>query len=90
MTADDPSTWWTISVTSMNRDQATAAANLIRERFPHVYADPVDPKRMMTLHTDRWTTQLLRDGVAELAARGRESGSMLEFFDEWLAQAELE
>jgi hypothetical protein len=82
----DEDHWWTISVTAMSEAEAIAAAREIRERFPHVYADAVDPRFFMTTHTDRSTTQLLRDGLAALAAEGRDCGSMIEIIDSWLAQ----
>ena len=84
----DDSTAWTLSTTSMTEAEATRAAATIRSMFPDVYADPVDPRFSMTLHLDRWTTQLVRDGVARLTAEGRDCGNMLEAFDEWLAHAD--
>jgi hypothetical protein len=39
------------------------------------------------MHTDRSTTQLLRDGLAMLTAEGRDCGSMIEIIDSWLDQA---
>lgn len=84
----DEDRWWTISVTAMSEAQAIAAAREIQERFPAVYADAVDPRFFMTMHTDRSTTQLLRDGLSTLAVEGRDCGSMIEIIDSWLAQAD--
>jgi hypothetical protein len=49
-----------------------------------VYADPVNPRQVMTLHLDRWTAQTLRDALASFVESGACAGSMLEIFEEWL------
>jgi hypothetical protein len=79
--------WWTISHSAMSEAEAVAIAREIRERYPHVYADAMDPATWLTLHIDRWTVHMLRDGVELLVARGRGSEAMLETFDDWLSQA---
>lgn len=72
----------------MSEAEAVIAARDITQRFPHVHASPIDPKFFMTLHADRWTVQLLRDGVQLLAAQGRHCRAMLELFESWLHQAD--
>jgi hypothetical protein len=86
----NPDHWWTISNTAMSKAQALAAAQQIEERFPDVGALAVDPRRSLTLHMDRSTVELLREGLAELVAAGRDGSLMIEILDEWLEQAEPE
>jgi hypothetical protein len=83
----DAEYWWTISNTAMSEAEAIATARDIQERYPHVYAEAVDPTCWLTLHMDRWTVQTLRDGIELLAAQGREGLALLDTFDSWLSQA---
>ena len=51
---------WTVSTTPMNAQQAEEASRLIAERFPGIYADPVDPRAFLTLRFDRWSAETAR------------------------------
>ena len=84
----DESNYWTIATTAMTEAEATAVASLIRDAYPEVYADPVDPRAFRTLHLERWTAQARRDAIAMFTESGGDAGNMLENFDEWLAIAE--
>jgi hypothetical protein len=81
--------FWTVSTTEMTAEQAEEAAPVIAERFPDVYADPVDPQAFFSLSLDRWTTELLRDALLSLASDGGDPNGLLEDVEDWLAhQAE--
>jgi hypothetical protein len=82
--------YWTVTTMAMTEAEATGAANLIRDAYPEVYADPVNPRQFMTLFLDRWTAQALRDAIAMFTKSGADAGNMLEDFDDWLAIAEPE
>ncbi|MFE9957194.1 hypothetical protein [Micromonospora sp. NPDC005299] len=82
-----PEEFWTLSTTSMSQQEAEEAARLIRERFPEVFVDAVDPRDWMTLHLDRWTAEMMRDAVAMFVSAGGDAGSMLEEFERFLAIA---
>ncbi|MFG3702849.1 hypothetical protein ACGF5C_34070 [Micromonospora sp. NPDC047620] len=82
-----PEEFWTLSTTSMTQQEAEEAAQLIRERFPEVFANAVDPGDWMTLHLDRTTAEMLRDAVAMFVSAGGDAGNMLEEFERFLAIA---
>jgi len=71
----------------MTQQEAEEAAQLVRERFPEVFADAVDPRDWMTLHLDRSTAEMLRDAVAIFVSVGGDAGNMLEEFERFLAIA---
>ncbi|MFE9689843.1 hypothetical protein [Micromonospora sp. NPDC005806] len=79
--------FWTLLTTAMTQQEAEEAARLVRERFPEVFADAVDPRDWMTLHLDRSTAEMLRDAVAMFVAVGGDAGGMLEEFEGFLAIA---
>ena len=76
--------FWTITTTEMTEEQAKSLADRISAEHPGVYADAVDPSAFFSLHLDRWTTELLRDALLALRARGGEPGGLLEDVSDWL------
>ncbi len=82
-----PKWFWTLSTTSRTQQEADEAAQLVRKRFPEVFADAVDPRDWMTLHLDRSTAEMLRDAVAMFVSVGGDAGNMLEEFERFLAIA---
>lgn len=83
----DVSSFWTVATTAMSQAEAVAASEAIARDYPGVQADPVDPRDAMMMFLDRRTAQMIRDAVAAHRDAGHDTGSMVEMFDEWLAQA---
>lgn len=71
----------------MTEAEAMAAARLIHQTYPDVYADAVDPRHALNLHMDRSTVELLREAAAKFTESRAEAAGIVEIFDEWLAVA---
>ena len=84
----DPSSFWTVGTTAMTESEAVETAEHIARVYPEVHAFALNPRTSMTLALDRWTAEMIRDAVASYVEAGGDAGSMLEWFDEWLARAE--
>jgi hypothetical protein len=78
-------TFRSVTTTKMTKEQADAAAQLIQKDFPGVYADPLDPRSFLSLRLDRWSAEVLREGLSRVAAAGGDAGNLLEEFDDFLA-----
>jgi hypothetical protein len=70
---------------TLTETEAASAANFIRDAYPEVSADPVNPRQVITLHLDRWTAQTFRDALGSFVESGACADSMLEIFDAWLS-----
>lgn len=83
-----PENFWTVSTTAMTQTEAEQAAQLIEDRFPEVHAEVIDPRGFMSLALDRWTAEMIREGLVRLRAAGGDVSNMLEELDEFLAYAD--